>query len=274
MRTYYKVDINRDDSVLGLFRINHNLEGRIVSSGSWRGRGVLEEASVVITEGASLPMAGVLTILPALAVTGLLEAGEAVYGRARAAFYGLRSLLFTVVLAALLGQRRAEGLTRMDPADLGRLISLDRAPEVKTLRRRIEELAGEGRAEALIGELARHQVAAHASACAVLYVDGHVRAYHGGAACPRRTGADASGDAGEHRYLGGGRPWRRGAGVVDAAHRIAGGRTAPGGRRGTCPGGHSLPCTASPTRRGVGHDREAIMLGGIGWGRKVRGSRE
>lgn len=147
--------------------------------------GMLEEASVVITEGASLPMAGVLTILPALAVTGLLEAGEAVYGRARAAFYGLRSLLLTVALAALLGQPRAEGLTRMDPADLGRLIGLDRAPEVKTLRRRIEELAGEGRAEALIGELARHHVAAHASACAVLYVDGHVRAYHGGADLPK-----------------------------------------------------------------------------------------
>jgi hypothetical protein len=59
----------------------------------------------------------------------------------------------------------------MDPADLGRLIGLDRAPEVKTLRRRIEELAGEARAEALIGELARHHVATHASACAVLYVD-------------------------------------------------------------------------------------------------------
>lgn len=147
--------------------------------------GLLEEAPVVITEGAALPAAGVLTILPALAVTGLLEAADAVYGRSRAAFYGLRALFLTVVFAALLGQPRAEGLTRMDPADVGRLIGLDRAPEVKTLRRRIEELAAEGKADVLIGELARCHVAAHASACGVLYVDGHVRAYHGGADLPK-----------------------------------------------------------------------------------------
>jgi hypothetical protein len=35
------------------------------------------------------------------------------------------------VFAALVGQPRAEGLTRIDQADLGRLIGLDRAPEVK-----------------------------------------------------------------------------------------------------------------------------------------------
>jgi hypothetical protein len=71
--------------------------------------GMLEEASVVITEGASLPMAGVLTFLPALAVTGLLEAGEAVYGRARAAFYGLRSLLLTVCWRHCWGSRGRRG---------------------------------------------------------------------------------------------------------------------------------------------------------------------
>ena len=31
MRTYYKIDYEGDGSLLGLFRINHNREGRIVS---------------------------------------------------------------------------------------------------------------------------------------------------------------------------------------------------------------------------------------------------
>jgi len=130
----------------------------------------------VITQGAGLPLAGALVILPALAVTGLLEVAELVYDRARAAFYGLRALLLT--FAALVGQPRAEGLTRIDPADLGRLIGADRAPEVKTVRRRMSELAAQHRADRLLEGLARRHVA-HADAVGIFYIDGHVRAYHG-----------------------------------------------------------------------------------------------
>ena len=74
--------------------------------------GALAGAAPVICEGASLPLAGALVILPALAATGLLDVAGDVYGRARAAFYGLGSLLLTIVFAAVLGEPRAEGLTR------------------------------------------------------------------------------------------------------------------------------------------------------------------
>jgi len=148
-------------------------------------RGELSEAPVVICEGASLPMAGALLILPTLAATGLLACAEEVYGKARAAFYGLRSLVLAVVFAALVGEARAEGLTRLDPVDIGRLLGLDRAPEVKTLRRRFERLAVAGRADELMVALARRHVGAHPEASGVFYVDGHVRAYHGGAELPK-----------------------------------------------------------------------------------------
>ena len=52
--------------------------------------GQLTEAPVVFTEGAHLPLAGLLLILPALAATGLTEAFAATYGRLRNACYGLR----------------------------------------------------------------------------------------------------------------------------------------------------------------------------------------
>lgn len=148
-------------------------------------RGELAEAPPVICEGASLPMAGALLVLPALAATGLLACAEEVYGKAKAAFYGVRSLVLAVVFAALVGEARAEGLTRLDPVDLGRLLGLDRAPEVKTLRRRLEALATAGRADQLMAALARRHVAAHPEATGVFYVDGHVRAYHGGAEIPK-----------------------------------------------------------------------------------------
>ncbi|MGH9148927.1 MAG: putative transposase, partial [Acidimicrobiales bacterium] len=68
--------------------------------------GELAEAAPVITEGGSLPLVGALVILPALVATGLLEVAEDVYGRARASFYGLRSLVLSVVFAALLAPCR------------------------------------------------------------------------------------------------------------------------------------------------------------------------
>ncbi|MGH9059545.1 MAG: putative transposase, partial [Acidimicrobiales bacterium] len=51
---------------------------------------------------------------------------------------------------------------------------------VTTIRRRIEELAEMGKADQLLDLLARHHTAAHEEATGIFYVDGHVRAYHGG----------------------------------------------------------------------------------------------
>jgi transposase-like protein len=142
--------------------------------------GLITEAAPVITQGSSLPLVGALVILPALAATGLIEAATSLYATGRAAFYGVRALVLTVVFAALIGEPRAEGLTRVDPADLGRLLGLDRVPEVKTLRRRLGELAGTGRAATLIDALARRHLGAGGEEISgIFYVDGHVRAYHG-----------------------------------------------------------------------------------------------
>lgn len=147
--------------------------------------GELFGADPVICQGASLGFAGALLILPALAVTGLLDVAGEVFALRKAAFYSLRSLFLSLVFLALWGEARAEGLTRVDPVTLGRLIGLDRAPEVGTLRRRMEALAGAGRSADLLMGLARCHAGAHPEAMGVLYVDGHVRAYHGGSDLPR-----------------------------------------------------------------------------------------
>lgn len=148
-------------------------------------RGELAGAAPVICEGASLPLAGALILLPALEATGLLAVCEEVFGKARAAFYGLRSLVLSMVFAMLVGEPRAEGMTRLDPVDVGRLLGLDRAPEVKTLRRRLEALAKMRRSGELMLALARRHVQGAPEASSIFYVDGHVRAYHGGAELPK-----------------------------------------------------------------------------------------
>lgn len=147
--------------------------------------GLLEQASPVFTEGARLPLAGLLLILPTLAETGLLAAAEACYGRLRRGFYGLGAMLLTLVFLALIREPRAEGATRIRPADLGRMLGLDRAPEVKTIRRKLAELAGHGQAADLIEHLARAHVANRPEAVGYLYVDGHVRVYSGTRSLPK-----------------------------------------------------------------------------------------
>jgi len=138
-----------------------------------------EGAAPVFAPGARYPLAGLLLALPALEGTGLLDAAREVYGRLRDGFYGLTATLLTVVFLALAGEPRAEGATRVPPAALGRVLGLDRAPEVKTIRRKLGELAAAGKAAELIMALARRHAAARPDALGFFYVDGHARVYYG-----------------------------------------------------------------------------------------------
>ena len=142
--------------------------------------GLLGEGAVpVFAPGARYPLAGLLLALPALEGTGLLDVAAQVYGRLRDGFYGMTAMLLTLVFLALAGEPRAEGATRVPPGALGRVLGLDRAPEVKTIRRKLGELAAAGKAGELIMALARRHAAARPEALGFLHVDGHARVYYG-----------------------------------------------------------------------------------------------
>ncbi|MDQ5841549.1 MAG: helix-turn-helix domain-containing protein, partial [Chloroflexota bacterium] len=147
--------------------------------------GDLVEAPVVITQGAQLPLAGLLLALPAVEMTGLLPVAVEVFSPMRKGFYGLRATLLMGVFLALLREPRAEAATRIRPADLGRVLGLDRAPEVKTLRRKLAELAGHGKGALLQGALGRHHATTRPDAVGFLYLDGHVRVYTGTRELPK-----------------------------------------------------------------------------------------
>jgi transposase len=141
--------------------------------------GLLESAVPVFAPGARYPLAGLLLALPALEATGLLATARATYRRLRNGFYGLDTVLLVLVFLALLREPRAEGATRVPPRDLGRVLGLDRAPEVKTIRRKLAELASTGTASAWMLALARHHAAVRPETLGFLYVDGHTRVYTG-----------------------------------------------------------------------------------------------
>jgi transposase len=141
--------------------------------------GLLDDAAPLFGEGSLVPGVGVLLALPCLVDSRLLQISRKLYGGIGPAFYGLRTTLLTLLLMALLRIKRPEHLKEKDPAAFGRLLGLDRAPEVKTLRRGLTRLAAHHCAEQLGAELARVRVDQRGHLMGFLYIDGHVRAYHG-----------------------------------------------------------------------------------------------
>lgn len=141
--------------------------------------GLITEASVRFVAGHQLRFVGVLLLIPALVAQGFFEGIEATYGKLKNGFYGLRHTVMTLCLMLALRLTRAEHLSGVAPAALGRLLGLDRAPEVKTLRRRVQEMARLGKACALMRWLGTRLGQNASEALGFLYVDGHVRPYYG-----------------------------------------------------------------------------------------------
>ena len=147
--------------------------------------GALDDAAPLFRDGQSVPRAGVLLAIPAIAHSGVLDVAREVYGSIGPAFYGLRTTVTALLFMALLRIKRPEALKEHSPPDLGRLLGLDRAPEVKTLRRKLTRLASFGRAADFGRRLAHRRVRDHADAMGFLYVDGHVRVYNGKRSLPK-----------------------------------------------------------------------------------------
>ena len=141
--------------------------------------GLLEDAAPLFGSQTKVPRAGVLLALSPLVRSGVFACAQQTYGSLGPAFYGLRTSLLTLLLMALWRIKRPEALKEHSPQDLGRVLGLDRAPEVKTLRRKLTRLAAAGRAAQFGQALAQRRIAARGEALGFLYVDGHVRVYHG-----------------------------------------------------------------------------------------------
>ena len=147
--------------------------------------GLLDDAAPVFASARGIGGAGVLLAIPALVDSAIFVLTRKLYGRIGPAFYGLRTTVLVLLVMALLRIKRPEHLKERDPAVLGQLLGLDRAPEVKTLRRKLTRLAAYHRAEQLGAQLARHRVDQRGQVVGFLYVDGHVRAYHGKHTLPK-----------------------------------------------------------------------------------------
>lgn len=147
--------------------------------------GELVEAQPVFEPARSVAGAGVLLALPAIVGQGYYDVFEKKYQRLRNGFYGLYSVLTTLMFMALLRIKCIEDLSTAKPGEFGRLLGLDRAPEMKTLRRKLLELKQRGQALETAEAFALRWATEEPSQIGVLYVDGHVRAYNGKEKLPK-----------------------------------------------------------------------------------------
>jgi hypothetical protein len=147
--------------------------------------GLIDDAEPLFASGEHLHSMGFFMIVALLDSHPLLEIFHKIYGRALGpAFYGLRTVVLTMLMMVQLRIKRPEQLRHCNPAEKGRALGLDRVMEVKTLRRKLHRLAGLHRGTELMEQLGQARLegrdAPADGALDILYLDGHVQCYHGG----------------------------------------------------------------------------------------------
>ena len=140
--------------------------------------GVLEAVTPDFQPALDVPNGGVLFALPALLAMGLLQATERYFTLPKG-YYGLDSLFLLLAFMALARLPSLESLRYCAPGEWGKLLGLDRVPEVRTLRRKVRLLARDEKPSEWSAELCRQWMEAAPEQAATLYIDGHVRVYHG-----------------------------------------------------------------------------------------------
>jgi hypothetical protein len=140
--------------------------------------GELTEAAARFECCSDVSSGGVLFSLPALLSNGLLYKSEE-YFRLPAGYYGLNSVLIILAFLVLLRVKSLEGVRYMPPGELGKLVGLDRIPEVKTMREKVSILKDSGNVSRWQNDLSRYWMESCPELSGYLYVDGHVRVYFG-----------------------------------------------------------------------------------------------
>ena len=142
-------------------------------------RGLLSSAPVPFQVACDVPKGGVLLAAPALLAVGLLRHTSALYTWPNG-FYGLASIFLLLALMALARIQSMEQLRYVAPGEWGNLLGLDRIPEVRTLRQKLEILCRQaGQAVRWNTALAQEWITGQRESELIFYADGHVHVYSG-----------------------------------------------------------------------------------------------
>ena len=142
--------------------------------------GELESAPIQFQATCDVTRGGVLLALPALLAVGLLRYTPPMMYQLPKGFYGIDSVFLLLGLMALARIQSLEQLRYHAPGEWGKLLGLDRVPEVRTLRAKLKLLCQDlGRALRWNAALAKDWITQQNATELYFYCDGHVRVYHG-----------------------------------------------------------------------------------------------
>jgi len=147
--------------------------------------GKFSEAPSRFAPAVDVTNGGVLWALPALLSNGLLQHTKDYFALPKG-FYSVIHIFLLLAFMALSRIKSNEQLRYSSAGDLGFLLGLDRIPEVRTLRDKIKHLSSRGQVKEWASALSQQWMEADPEAVGTLYVDGHVRVYHGKNKLPRR----------------------------------------------------------------------------------------
>lgn len=148
--------------------------------------GLLAEAPTRFEPVQDVAGGGVVWALPALLANGLLEHARELFQLPKG-FYSVIHVFLLLGYMALARIRTIEQLRYHPPGEWGKLLGLDRVPEVRTLREKVKVLAEPETVGQWGQRLSRQWMGEEPEEAGTLYVDGHVRVYHGGQTkLPRR----------------------------------------------------------------------------------------
>lgn len=125
-----------------------------------------------------VPKAGVLCALPTLLANGLLDNAENLLGNIKG-YYTTFHVLLLLAFMALCRIKTTEKMRGHAPGEFGKLLGLDRIPEVRCLRNKMDELCAGENAQRWAAHLSGYWMESDPESVGTLYIDGHVRVYHG-----------------------------------------------------------------------------------------------
>ena len=148
--------------------------------------GLADSATTRFEPANDLILGGLLCGLPALCANGLFS-GLGRHLTLPKGYYSALHILCVLGFMALARIRRPEQLRHQPPGELGKAVGLDRVPEVRTLREKIARMAATGNPGQWMRDLSKTWMENDPAEAGYLYLDGHVRVYHGSdAKLPRR----------------------------------------------------------------------------------------
>jgi len=139
--------------------------------------GLIDGVQPQFCSAADVANAGVLFAVPALLSNGLLHHVDDCFHLPRG-YYSQQQVFLLVAFLALCRIKCLEQLRYCAPGEWGKVMGLDRIPEVKTVREKIAILSDQA-VQKWSALICKEWMDADPASAGVLYVDGHVRVYHG-----------------------------------------------------------------------------------------------